>query len=298
MHFNEEQVRAAVERSGYPLEQRVAAACAAMGFDTTSNGCMLDPATGKAREFDVTARWIEARDQIWTRPGVGAILPMECARCDTPLVFYEKGPSFWDCGTLRTVHGYPLYLSDPPGSSGYSRLEDCAGISSWSTVSFIATQWHGFDVKNSREGPQLKASQRHDLHSTFEKLIVRSEQHAQDAMRPGLIEAGFLGGCLTFIRPVLVIQGSVRGSRLESGEQPIEERGLVHYLRTSFVQARKTAWLIDVVNETDLTGYLAGLLRSMATLRQFCLDHRERVQAAIRDSTAQRLCMMNHGPRE
>ncbi|HZW07275.1 MAG TPA: hypothetical protein VFF65_09130 [Phycisphaerales bacterium] len=287
----DEHVEAAFFRSGYLLEQRVEAVCVDAGMEVHANLPLRDSTTGKQRETDLIAKWREKRqaDRIWERPGHGASLLIECVRSDTPLVFMEKPARFVECAWVPALFGCPLYLPDPQNPNGFFRLEDEAEVSWCTTLNTVATQWHAFERKVGDK--PLVASQRHDIYSTFEKLIQRAEEVADLTMPPDMIQAAFLGGWLIFVRPVLVVEGDLYVSVLKDGAQRLEERRHVHYLRTSLPRDQQVLWVIDVVTECELPAYLSNLRRKIETVERFCLENAQLVQDALHNDSAQQLTM-------
>jgi hypothetical protein len=89
--ISREEMKAALERSGYLLETRIEALLSARpeGFYVETNPTYRDPSTGKLREFD-----------LYAMTGVGlrssapdfvfGILLIECKRIDTPIVFFSQ----------------------------------------------------------------------------------------------------------------------------------------------------------------------------------------------------------------
>ncbi len=282
----------AIARSGYPLEQRVEATCHEMLLEVSANAPMTDPVSGKARETDFFARWAEPQttDRMRICPSIIAELYIECVRTETPLIFYEKPSTYVECGAMPTLFGFPLYLEDPPGSSGFGRLEDYAEVSWWSTRPDVATQWNGFERKQDKKGqPYFVTSQRHDIHTTLEKLVNRAEAAAEKCVLPWQIESAFMGGWLMFIRPLLVVEGELLSSVLGPEGQGREPREHVHYIRKAIWKGRHVAWFIDVVTEAGLRGYLTRLKQRMEKLELFCMQNTERVQGALASKSAQHL---------
>jgi hypothetical protein len=64
-----QQIKKAVEQSGYLLEQRVCPIIEKYGFLTTPNEPYQDQDTGKSREMDVHAVKLNSlyRDELWIR---------------------------------------------------------------------------------------------------------------------------------------------------------------------------------------------------------------------------------------
>jgi hypothetical protein len=89
--MNDEKLLASVrnwlDKQGYPLEMRVAAAFQAARYFTIQGDVYADPATGKLREIDVLAQWLNGRDDLAYALLVHAVA--ECKSGSKPWVLFS-----------------------------------------------------------------------------------------------------------------------------------------------------------------------------------------------------------------
>lgn len=294
--WNEEDLKAAILRSGYLLEQRVETVLLAAGYEVHASRRVADNETGKTREMDLLAEMREAQtiEQANERPAVGASLIIECVNNRLPLVFFEKPVTWTESFQLRTLLGCPLNVPDKPGSSGFYLLEDQAGVSWRTTIKHWATQYCCFEEKRGKDR-HFEASQHNDHHVTFDKLVAEAERCADGVMNEGLIQAGWMGGWLTLIRPVLVLQGHLFAANVQGEAVSLAARDHIHYLRRGVVSERKVAWVVDIVTEAGLPCYLSGTAATLDKVRTYCTEQRDKVQEAFGSDSTRRLSLMSRG---
>ena len=105
--ISHEQIRDALQRSGYLLEYRIEQMLRRHGYAVESNQMYPDPITGKSREVDLTAISAEplTRDYeniLWPR------LIIECVNNTQPMAFFTKS------SMAPTAHVYDLRFSGVP----------------------------------------------------------------------------------------------------------------------------------------------------------------------------------------
>lgn len=284
---------AAVMRSGYLLEQRVERLLVQVGFEVHANRRVADPFSGKAREMDILAEIREARtlEQAQERPCVGTSLLIECVNNRFPLAFFEKRITWTESSHSTTLFGVPLHVPAQSGSSAFCLLEDEAQISWRSSLTYWSTQFCTFEEKQGHTR-RLIATQSLDHHGTFEKLIAESERLVSRVMNPGLIRAGYAGGWLVLIRPVVVLQGRLLAVVETDGQVSVEVRDHIHYLRRGVVGDQHVAWVVDVVTEAGLSGYLASVASTLGKVRVYCTEQRDKVQEAFASQSTRELALM------
>src|SRR6266478_5514344 len=88
------EMKTAIRRSGYLLEQRVSTLIRENGYHAESNASFRDPLTGKSREYDVSA--VVAFDLLGRERKVDFVwfhILCECENNEQPLVFFENDPT-------------------------------------------------------------------------------------------------------------------------------------------------------------------------------------------------------------
>ena len=104
---NNEEIMAALEQSGYLMEQRVATQLEALNFDIKTNAAFEDPDEGKSRETDVSAiKRIAVNESAKVSAFVELIV--ECKNNGNPLVFLSRPKSVWDANERSEQFRYPM----------------------------------------------------------------------------------------------------------------------------------------------------------------------------------------------
>jgi hypothetical protein len=109
------EIIAALERTGFLLEQRAAQKFQAAGFAVSVNSAFPDSDTGKSREIDILAGLYDSPDDA--EVGSSASVIMECKNYAVPLIVIGKRRTRW-AGTSQSPH-----LSFDPFTLGFPDQE-------------------------------------------------------------------------------------------------------------------------------------------------------------------------------
>jgi len=85
-----EQIKKAIEQSGYLLEQRICPIIEKYFFLTTPNEQYQDQDTGKSREIDIHAIVLNSLFRNEYSDTFATILLIECKNNSTPVVFFTQ----------------------------------------------------------------------------------------------------------------------------------------------------------------------------------------------------------------
>ena len=284
---------AALKSSGYLLEGRVEEILNSDGYEVVAGRRVPDAATGVPREMDLLARKhetvsVEGRRE---RPPISTTLVLECINNRHPLVFFERPVAAVESNRILRLFGVPLVVRDPSSKSGYFRLEDEAQVSWNCTLKRWAAQYCTFEERNGKPA-RLKATQLPDHHGTFEKLIGECNRYATSVMQPEWIRGGFVGGGLSLICPVVVLQGRLLAVDGSDGEAETRPTTHIHYLRRALIDGRSLAWVIDVITEAGLPEYLKGVEMVREKVAAYCMANRERVQEALASESSRETSLL------
>ena len=102
-----DEIMAAIEESGYFMEQHVATQLERLGFQVTTNFAVEDPDEGKSREMDVRA---VKRVAVAEQEKIAAFVELivECKNTSNPFVFIARPKNERD---LRAVLGNAYFLT-------------------------------------------------------------------------------------------------------------------------------------------------------------------------------------------
>ena len=149
-HPSDDEIIAAIQKSGYLLEQEVASKIEALGFHVETNTAFTDPEEGKSREIDVRAfKQIAKNEEL--KIAVNCEFLIECKNTSNPFVFFGRQKNSSDnVFHRRPEFHFPIeeYEARKPDSSGQVRIRE-------------RTAFHhlGFDKVHYRFLDPLKAVQ-------------------------------------------------------------------------------------------------------------------------------------------
>jgi hypothetical protein len=257
--IQDNEMREALQRSGYLLEARVEDLLCRHGYLVDANIAYPDPIEGKPRELDARATavdYLDDRNAIWTS------LLVECSNNNQPVVLMTKPqqPCPLPEDSIACV-GVPTTVSDEPIRRTLSLVEyhhGCQGE--------VATQFCSFQQKKSDRGTPGEWMAHHDegLWGAIRKLGDALAHDTADFARCWKPPAG--GGSeepinLTFYNCVLVLQGKLLSvdARLLIPQPKEITRGVIQ--RSLAWHRRGLDHFIDVVTEPGLPEYLETLDR-------------------------------------
>jgi hypothetical protein len=262
-----EDVKAALRRSGYLIEGRIARALENRRpenrpYAVHPNWVYPDPTTGESRELDVFAEW---QGPVSTLIGFlthGLII--ECVNNPQPLVLLTRGRgsstaiSELELLKWRTQAAFvPHASSDSPSArQPLSHLLDTSSYHHYFDVPY-ATQYCSFQYKQSKNPGEWMAVHEGTHFDSFVKLcdgvderLAKWDQSRDDD--PGFDEPVTL---LTFL-PVLVIQGELYAVDPTRPDVELTTASHLLYQHTRVVGNHRRAYRIDVVTEKGFASYL------------------------------------------
>jgi hypothetical protein len=100
--FTKEEMLDALERSGYPMEQRVESLLISQGFEVEPNHRYRDPESGSAREIDIRAHGLVLAGEETEQLFAASIVFVECENNSQPVVVFTK-PERVDQANIASV---------------------------------------------------------------------------------------------------------------------------------------------------------------------------------------------------
>jgi len=251
------QMKDAIQRSGYLLEQRVEALLTKeWGFAETSK-VFPDPDTGKSREIDISA--ISAT-QIYKK-GYNFIFPTllcECENNSQPLVFFtrESLVSFLHHEQIK-VSGIPVKFWR---GDRYVSLSEFTGMEKFHHYCKgpVATQYCTFQLKKDKSC--WIAFHSEEQHDTFNSLIKALEyemaKHFDNWFLPGKVEEEEIN--IQIYYPLVVLQGSLYSAALNNNSLTLRKSKHVQFRKELFLPRinEVETYQIDVITEEYLPNYL------------------------------------------
>jgi len=287
-------MRAAIERSGYLIEHRVAQAFEQAGFYVSANAPYPDPNTGISRELDISAISAHGLDRKYSE-AVFPVVLCECENNPQPFVIFESPdlPHRWDTAMWK-VSGSPCVVraNDGRGVPLADALKLDAFHHYWSTPT--GTQYCTFQQKKAPPSDWI-AFHSDEQHNTFVGLISALEADIDDHFDtyepPPAPKRDTLNLQVYYL--LLVLRGDLYLARPGKRGVVLSPRRHLSYLRSIWSRDRREEYQIDVVEESFITSYLSLVDKEMTALvkrlkaRKNQLDDAlDRLTTAARDAVA------------
>lgn len=302
-----DEMREAINRSGYFIEQRTKAVLEKQGYYVETNRSYPDLETGKSREFDIFGT--KFTRAFRGEPGaLASIVICECMNNFQPAVFIGSDPPF----TLMfheqvRTSGIPVVIWD---HGSYLSLAHFFGFETlfhqckWP----LAKQYCSFS--RNKEGGWL-ARHPDEQHESFATLVAAVDsavcQHYEnlEPPRPGETVAANL----QIYYPLLVLQGNLHTAHETRHGLDLRPTKHVQYLRQFWSGGHPKGCQIDVIQESYLPTYLRlvdgeiqKLRRRLARRKEFMTVSMDRLVAEYRGKSAKEISwreiLQGGGPHE
>lgn len=279
------QMKDAIQRSGYLLEQRIEPILFGEGYYVETNPVFPDPDTGKIRETDISA--ISARHLY--KKGYGFIFPTllcECENNSKPIVFFTKEPFIqYLCREDLKTSGIPVKFWQ---KDGYESFADFMGLEKFHHFckGEKATQYCSFQYtkKGQQDGKWLAL---HDeaQHQTFDSLVKSLDyeitKHFDGWILPEKNEEEEVN--IQVYYPLLILQGDLYSAYLKNNNLSLKKSKHIQF-RKQFIPASKKeaeTYQIDVITEDYLPSYLKMIDSEIERMRKIFQRKKSRVLLSI-----------------
>ncbi len=279
-----EQMREAIHRSGYLLEQRVSRMVEREGFFVETNAAYPDPQTGISREIDISAI---SGVQLYRRRGrpdfIFPVVLCECENNAQPVVFFETDPPV-PFLLLQDVKcsGIPVKVW---GDDAYEDLRTFLRLEKFHHYcgeGHVATQYCTFSRKaHDRHWMALHPEVQHQTFvSLINALEAAIDEHysAWTPPKRGKLEEVNI----QLYYPLLVLQGDIYMARESRRGVQLRNVRHVRYRREVWTSKRRATYQIDVIQESFLLRYLRMVDREVQTIVDRLKRRREPVIEALR----------------
>ncbi len=271
------EMKDAIRKSGYLLEQRVEPIIAKAGYYVNSNSAFLDPDTGKTREIDIKALTFVSLDNK-SKSFLFPVLLCECENNSQPIVFFtrESQISFMHHENVK-LSGIPVKIF---GKAGYERFSAFSKMDKFHHYreGLVATQYCTFQMKKDKSAwLALHSDEQHD---TFNSLIKAVEyeitSHYRSWIMPDKPEDEPIN--LQIYYPLIVLQGDMYSASLVNNRIALKKSKHVQFIKEFYLPRTHEAetYQIDVITEDYLEKYL-GIIESEA----------DRIKSVIREKNKQ-----------
>lgn len=277
-----EQMKEAIEKSGYLLEQRVEQILSNAGYYVEANPVFPDPETGKTRELDISAISVT---QIY-RKGYNFVFPVLICECENnvqPIVFFIKE------SPISFLHHYEVKVSGIPvkfwQKDGYIGLSDFTGMERFHHYckGKVSTQYCSFQLKKDKSSWMAFHDEKH--HNTFNSLIkalnYEITKHYDGWKPPDRLEEQNTN--IQIYYPVVVLQGELFTAELRRKDITLKKVKHIQF-RKEFFSARinKTeTYQIDIISEKYLHNYLKIIESEVEKIKKTFQRKRKQVTISI-----------------
>ena len=289
--ITKKEMKQAIIRSGYLLEQRVEPILEKAGYFVTTNEAYLDPFTGKSREVDISA--ISAVKISRGDDFIFSNLICECENNQQPVVFFVKESpiAFLFHEEVKSA-GIPVQFLEKEISTkkGYKEKEGESFIGLSDFLNFekyhhychglVSTQYCTFSRKKLK-GPWI-AFHSEAQHDSFTSLILALEseidEYYSDYVLPEKDETEYVN--VNIYYPVLISQGDLYVAEIKKKELDLKRCEHVQYRKNYFSKEKQDAYQIDVISESFLPKYLEIVEKEMQKAKAVFQRKKKIVQAS------------------
>lgn len=267
------QMRAALQRSGYLLEYRIASLLEARDWRVVPNYAFSDNKEGKTRELDVLAS-----KQIELEDGLGAVrvlLLVECVNNEShPFVVFPRPNQH--AGALQyciRTGGWPLYIRRQSEATFLAHTVEAAEVGDWHpvcTAKTAFTQFCSFKPKDKGKADADWMAFHEDSHFGCFQALLQAVTHLRDYYVQDIRKGG-MGKNVQFEMyfPVLALQGSMfeatpgkAGVHLAKAKRSVFRRGTVE-------GGVNTLFPVEVVIESEVSKVASDAEAALSRMKTF-----------------------------
>jgi hypothetical protein len=276
------QMREAIQRSGYLLEQRVEAILTKKGYYTQTNPVFPDPDTGKSREFDIDAISLE---QIYKK-GFNFVFPIllcECVNNPQPIAFFTREP------LVPFLHHEQVKASGIPvkfwQKDEYVSLSEFTGMEKFHHYckGVVATQYCTFQLKKDKSSwMAFHNEEQHDLfNSLIKALDYKIAEYFDSWYLPNKVDEEGIN--IQIYYPLVILQGSLYSAILSNNQLILKKSRHLQFRKELFLARTNKVemYQIDVITEKYLPSYLKIIDAEMQMVKKVFQRQRHDVLLSI-----------------
>jgi hypothetical protein len=264
------EIVAALENTGFMLEQRAAQQLEALGFDVMLNDPFPDPDEGKSRELDLTGQidYPLSGDVSIT----GTVL-VECKNYSNPVILIGT-ESFSDTPIVDTC-----FVDFNPLSLGFKRrgarpiehaLHLNRGAPDGQSEVFIGNQ---LVLMNRKSGKWV--AENSSIHDSVQLPLLKARQYEVKRLRENPGESAWMYPGVMYCFPVLLLSRDIYTVAVRDRGEPEVTKAKWAILRRSFhLKGSRTALTVDVVSFHYFNEYIQKrILGTLARARGILDKH-------------------------
>lgn len=249
MQISEENIKKALNASGYLLESRIAKWFSANDFFIEPNFTFYDSLFQKSREIDLFVENCRSYADHEKKIMSNINFVVETINNDRPLVFFFNRRYIDSDKVFEQINHISAY---PGTENDYLYLIDCGKLHYFNNI--IATQYCSFKEKKSgsKECPEYMAYHPDDLYDNFRKLLFCSKSTAQDYEK---IYSNKWNSLIIF-QPLLVIKDELFGAEIDGENVILTKEKMIPFSFNHTLSNKHYSIIIDVITEDYLEDYV------------------------------------------
>jgi hypothetical protein len=278
------QMKEAIQRSGYMMEQRIFPVIEDNGYYVEQNRVYPDPTTGKPREYDffaMTSRRLfrEAHDLLVTH------IIGECINNNQPVVFFKAQSPMQSLFHQELASaGIPLYFPDEHKEDGKIPMNDYFNIERFHHYceGSFSTQYCSFHKKGGKDA-QWMAWHEDEHHGVFNSLVEATkfavnewysywEPPADGKEQPVDVNLFY---------PLLVLRGDLYEFSQKGRSVSLRSKEHIQFRKSVITDGEPDTCQVDVIIESFLPRYLDILWREQDVLQQKFRKRKQQMRKAI-----------------
>jgi hypothetical protein len=264
--ISDDDIKEALNRSGYLLENRVESILRSEGFDAEPNFAYSDPYTSKSRELDLRAE-AKLKAPYGT---LRAELFIECANNTSPVAFITRDPTnvSREVSLGVKLFGWPRKLATTAARDKWPLLKDAIGLHEYHHYGRTKTssQFCTFaEKKDGRGRHRWMADYTEELFSCLHALTSSAQQSYLEE-HENIRRSGKKGAFdLNLVYLIFVLRGDLREVRETKEGLSIEAIDHVCVRRIhAYLNGDVENFLVDVVSENALGRLLKTIRGELA----------------------------------
>ncbi len=276
-------MKAAIARSGYLLEQRVEDVLRRKDYAVQANPIFPYPDTQKSGEYDIDAyKGFKVYSKGEVLNATYLQLLCECKNNPQPMVFFDKEIESSDLYRYDIKYsGIPVKYWDVDSWQelcDFTRIERfhhyCTGT--------VATQWCTFNMKKGEKS--WMAFHNDDQHGAFDSLLKALNYSINDHYNSWEPEPPYDEGVdISIYYPLVILEGDLYSASIKKGNLKLRKSKLIHFSKEyySSTSDKVEKCHFDVITESYLNNYLQIIETEVIKVRNSLRRQKKKVIASI-----------------
>jgi hypothetical protein len=285
-----EEMKDALKRSGYLIEQRVEKTFSEYGYYVQTNPAFCDLITGKSREYDINAMAAHFIDNDYQNI-LFPIIVCECINNDRPIVFFLKNSDdgddvlYLNYNNIK-VSGLPIRFLQRREYVNFAKFTLMEKYHHYCHGNF-ATQYCSFNLKQKGNKDKSKWIALHpeSFHSDLDSLIQVVENLTNEhyvswnvSEKPEEETVN-----IQIYYPLIILQGDLFGAKINLDSMELIELDHVQLIKSTYLYGinKQRTYQIDIISENYLSNYLDKIDEEFKRMLRYFRNKKHIVRISI-----------------